>query len=445
MKDRVTICLARKMSGRQRRRRPGPSSATTMRSGTGLVTGELMVSLGPGDGRERAGSGGTSNYPQLTLGTPIRLLQPEAGHSLRVGHPFRPVEYIPTTDSGSSTPATNRPPRARCAAEVLGGHQSGGCLGLERDSPSFRRQVSSSQITTLCKEMDHASCTNPATKVRMALWVRLEAKPGQEAAVASFLEGGLPIVEQEPATIRGTPSSSGPSTFGIFDTFPDDQGREAHFGRARGRSADGEGTRIAGQRTIVESREGGGPRSEDSGLTRGRQTIRLEGHMKASVFIATSLDGFIARRDGALDWLPTGGGEPHGYEEFIASVDAIVIGRLTFETVLTFEIWPYGTKPVVTLSSTPGALAAPAGAVCEFMSGSPLEIVERLRARGFTHLYVDGGITIQRFLDAGLIQRVVSPASGALGRRHSVVWPAPSRYPAEARWDAGIPEWHGAE
>ena len=51
--------------------------------------------------------------------------------------------------------------------------------------------------------------------------------------------------------------------------------------------------------------------------------------MKASVFIATSLDGFIARRDGALDWLPTGGGEPHGYEEFIASVDAIVIGRLT--------------------------------------------------------------------------------------------------------------------
>ena len=129
--------------------------------------------------------------------------------------------------------------------------------------------------------------------------------------------------------------------------------------------------------------------------------------MKASVFIATSLDGFIARRDGALDWLPTGGGEPHGYEEFIASVDAIVIGRLTFETVLTFETWPYGTKPVVTLSSTPGALAAPAGAVCEFMSGSPLEIVERLRGRGFTHLYVDGGITIQRFLDAGLIQRVV--------------------------------------
>ncbi|HZI77005.1 MAG TPA: dihydrofolate reductase family protein, partial [Gemmatimonadales bacterium] len=71
--------------------------------------------------------------------------------------------------------------------------------------------------------------------------------------------------------------------------------------------------------------------------------------MKASVFIATSLDGFIARRDGRLDWLPQDGGEPHGYDEFIATVDAIVIGRNTFETVLTFDAWPYETKPVIVL------------------------------------------------------------------------------------------------
>jgi dihydrofolate reductase len=129
--------------------------------------------------------------------------------------------------------------------------------------------------------------------------------------------------------------------------------------------------------------------------------------MKASVFIATSLDGFIARKDGGLDWLPHDGGEPHGYDEFIATVDAIVIGRKTFETVLTFGAWPYGTKQVVVLSSTPSALKAPAGAVCDFMTGSPSEVVERLSARGFAHLYVDGGITIQRFLDAGLIQRVI--------------------------------------
>jgi dihydrofolate reductase len=129
--------------------------------------------------------------------------------------------------------------------------------------------------------------------------------------------------------------------------------------------------------------------------------------MKASVFIATSLDGFIARKDGALDWLPQDGGEPHGYDEFIATVDAIVIGRKTFETVLTFEGWPYGAKPVIVLSSMPSLLKAPQGAVCDFMSGSPAEVVERLSARGLTHLYVDGGITIQRFLDAGLIQRVI--------------------------------------
>jgi dihydrofolate reductase len=129
--------------------------------------------------------------------------------------------------------------------------------------------------------------------------------------------------------------------------------------------------------------------------------------MRASVFIATSLDGFIAREDGALDWLPTDGGEPHGYDEFIATVDAIVIGRNTFETVLSFEAWPYGTKPVIVLSTTPEALRAPDGAVCDMMAGTPAEVVARLSARGFKHLYVDGGLTIQGFLKAGLIQRLI--------------------------------------
>src|SRR5438093_11537718 len=86
--------------------------------------------------------------------------------------------------------------------------------------------------------------------------------------------------------------------------------------------------------------------------SRSRPDHHPEGHMKASVFIATSLDGFIARPDGALDWLPVDGGEPHGYNEFIATVDALVIGRKTLETVLSFDAWPYGTKPVVVLSTT---------------------------------------------------------------------------------------------
>ncbi len=128
--------------------------------------------------------------------------------------------------------------------------------------------------------------------------------------------------------------------------------------------------------------------------------------MKASVFIATSLDGFIARQDGGLDWLPGDDCEPHGYDEFMATVDAIVIGRKTFETVLSFGAWPYGTKTVIVLSTRTSELTAPSGAVCDFMAGPPSEIVAQLSQRGLKHLYVDGGITIQRFLQAGLIQHL---------------------------------------
>ena len=129
--------------------------------------------------------------------------------------------------------------------------------------------------------------------------------------------------------------------------------------------------------------------------------------MTVSVFIATSVDGFIARPNGDLDWLPTDGGEPHGYNEFIAGIDAIVIGRKTFETVLAFPEWPYGDRRVVVLSSRPVDLSAAVGGVAEQMSGAPAEIVARLAASGAHHLYVDGGVTIQEFLRAGVIQRLI--------------------------------------
>jgi dihydrofolate reductase len=128
--------------------------------------------------------------------------------------------------------------------------------------------------------------------------------------------------------------------------------------------------------------------------------------VRASVFVGTSLDGFIARGNGDLDFLDAGGGEPHGYEEFMVTVDALVMGRKTFETVLTFDSWPYGTRPVFVLSSRPLA-TAPAGAVVERMSGTPADIVAQLVTRGLQHIYVDGGVTIQRFLQAGLIDRLV--------------------------------------
>lgn len=128
--------------------------------------------------------------------------------------------------------------------------------------------------------------------------------------------------------------------------------------------------------------------------------------MKASVFVGTSLDGFIARPNGAFDFLDAGGNEPHGYEEFMASVDALVIGRHTFDVVLGFGGWAYGQKPVFVLSTRP-LPPLPAGAVVERLAGEPAAIVTQLEARGVGHAYVDGGITIQRFLRAGLIQRLI--------------------------------------
>jgi dihydrofolate reductase len=129
--------------------------------------------------------------------------------------------------------------------------------------------------------------------------------------------------------------------------------------------------------------------------------------MRVSVFIGTSVDGFIARPNGDFDFLPVGGGEPHGYAEFMASVDVLVIGRKTFKTVLTLAVWPYGEKRVVVLSSRPLDLSAARGGVVEQMAGPPAEIVSKLAASGARHLYVDGGITIQRFLRDGLIQRLI--------------------------------------
>jgi dihydrofolate reductase len=129
--------------------------------------------------------------------------------------------------------------------------------------------------------------------------------------------------------------------------------------------------------------------------------------MTISVFVGVSVDGFMARPNGALDFLPPGGGEPHGYQEFFASVDALVIGRKTFETVLGFPDWPYGEKRVVVLSSRSLDLSAVTGGIVEQMGGPPAEIIAKLDSSGARHLYVDGGITIQAFLRAGLVQRLI--------------------------------------
>ena len=127
--------------------------------------------------------------------------------------------------------------------------------------------------------------------------------------------------------------------------------------------------------------------------------------MKISVFVGASVDGFIARKNDDLDFLPEDA-EPHGYEEFYARVDVIVIGRKTFEKVLTFDAWPYQGKRVVVLSSNAVDFSVIEGPA-EHMSGPPEEIVAKLASDGARHVYVDGGVTIQRFLRAGLVQNII--------------------------------------
>lgn len=119
-----------------------------------------------------------------------------------------------------------------------------------------------------------------------------------------------------------------------------------------------------------------------------------------------SVDGFLAQPNHKLDFLDAGGQEPHGFEEFYGSVDVVVIGRKTFEVVLTFDAWAYGKKPVIVLSSHALDFSRVKDGVVEQMSGEPAEIVKQLELRGFRHAYIDGGITIQRFLAAGCINRL---------------------------------------
>ncbi len=127
--------------------------------------------------------------------------------------------------------------------------------------------------------------------------------------------------------------------------------------------------------------------------------------MDLTVFVGISVDGFMARLDGSFDFLPETP-EPHGFEEFWASIDAMLIGRKTYETVLNFGGWGYGKKPVFVLSSQPLA-PAPPEAVIEHLSGSPENVFKAIEGRGYQHIYLDGAYTIQEFIRAGLVHRLI--------------------------------------
>ncbi len=130
-----------------------------------------------------------------------------------------------------------------------------------------------------------------------------------------------------------------------------------------------------------------------------------------TVFIATSLDGFIARPDHDVSWLTDPAYTPRdgtdfGYQDLIERTDAIVLGRRTYELVLGFDLWPY-ERPVVVLSSETPEIPEKLTDLVRHEQGDPAEIVERLAALGMTRLYIDGGETVRRFLDAGLIDELI--------------------------------------
>jgi dihydrofolate reductase len=134
--------------------------------------------------------------------------------------------------------------------------------------------------------------------------------------------------------------------------------------------------------------------------------------IKSSVFIATSLDGFIARSDGSIDWLNEANavvpdGEDCGYYEFISSVDVLVMGRNTFEQVLSFGDWPYGEKKVVVLSEKGVDIPDKIQSTVSASSEDPRSLVKLLESAGAKHLYIDGGKTIRSFLAADLINEII--------------------------------------
>lgn len=133
--------------------------------------------------------------------------------------------------------------------------------------------------------------------------------------------------------------------------------------------------------------------------------------VKSSVFIATSLDGYIARADGNLDWLDRANAripkdEDCGYNQFIESVDVLVMGRNSFEKVLSFSDWSYGAKPVIVLSRRQVSIPSSLAQTVSVSSEPPRVLVERLAQNGAKHLYIDGGLVIQSFLREGLINEM---------------------------------------
>ncbi len=129
-----------------------------------------------------------------------------------------------------------------------------------------------------------------------------------------------------------------------------------------------------------------------------------------SVFIATSVDGYIARTNGKLDWLNNAAGkntqEDYGYHQYLSKIDCIVMGRATFEKAASFPEWPYIGKRVIILSRTLNRVPEDLEDKVTLFSGEIELLAIELQNFGVRNVYVDGGMTIQSFIRAELIDEI---------------------------------------
>ncbi len=125
---------------------------------------------------------------------------------------------------------------------------------------------------------------------------------------------------------------------------------------------------------------------------------------KVSIYIASSIDGYIARKDGNLDWLHYGhiGDEDYGFKKFTSTIDAVVMGRNTYEVVAGFDEWAYKDKRVIVLSKTLPKVRKEA----ELFSGQLTELLTKLHAENIKRIWVDGGVTVSKFLEEGLVDDI---------------------------------------
>ena len=132
-----------------------------------------------------------------------------------------------------------------------------------------------------------------------------------------------------------------------------------------------------------------------------------ENRPKITIYIATSIDGYIARKDGSLDWLDQVGGfnEDYGFQKMLDSIDAVILGRKTYEVAASVVDWPYKGKRIVVLSNSLKSVRDEA----ELFRGDLTQLASQLHSEGVKHVWIDGGVTISQFLDKKMVDSMVYP------------------------------------